>query len=280
MTEHPASDRAVTAGDNEPQPLVSIGLLEAVHGGLMLRIAELEHEARNQPARVDDDEAQGALQDVIKRIDDCGKLVETTREGTKAPFLQASRVIDGFFNGSLRDRLVTIRRKLATTGKEYLQRKEAVRRAEAEARAAALRAAELAQREAQRKAEEAAAKARSVSQAAQREQEARVAGHLADAADDAARAAEQASQAKPAEFARTRSTVGGSLGTLRSEWAYEITDYEAIPAGPLWAYISRDAKEKAIRAYIKTHAPKDESTLEWNTLTGLRIYRTTEAEYR
>jgi hypothetical protein len=271
-------------GDNRPA-LITNDMLAIDHRDLEARVAELEAKADTQPTEVNDDETQGRLQDVIKAIDGAQKTVETTRVSVKEDFLKAERVVDGFFKQGLGARLGAIRVKLEKVATSYLQRKQAAERRRREEEARRLREEEEEQRRIAREAEERAARLRERSrpaQAAAIEQDARDAAAEAAELEAQRIAAEQHAQAKPAELARTRSSEGGSLGTLKSTWDFNIEAMDEIPAGPLWAYIKREAKEQAIRAYIKANAPTDETTTsaDWQPLRGVKMFRTAKGVYR
>jgi len=83
---------------------------------------------------------------------------------------------------------------------------------------------------------------------------------------------------KTADLARTRSAVGGSVGTLEDVWDYEVTDAEALRPEQLWDYVSAEAKEAAIRAYIRINAPK-QHVENWNPLAGVRMIPVSRAKY-
>jgi hypothetical protein len=286
-SEIPAADRAVSPSDNNP-PLISADNLTLEHEALLARVGELESDALRQPSVSEDDEMQGQIQDVIKEIDKTGKLIETTREGVKAPLLAATRTVDGFFKSlwdstGKRGRLDVIRAKLASTATNYLRKKEADARREREAESARLRKIEEDQRALARKAEEDAAKLREKhrpSAAVEKETVADVHLTNANVTAQSAQDAEQAAAAKPADLSRTRSGAG-SLGTLAAIWGFEIENIDLVPASALWPYIPRAVKETAIKAYVKQNAPGEPLPDQtWDGLPGVRVFGTTRGQFR
>lgn len=271
-------------GDNL-RPLITTDMLTIDHRDLDARVTELEEIAASQPTEVDDDVTQGRLQDVIKDIDKEQKKTEAIRVAVKEQYLVAERTVDGFFKQGLQARLSAIRIKLEKVGTSYLQRKAAAERRRREEEARRLREEEDRKRQEAFEAEARAARLREQSrptQAAAVESDARAAAAEAEDIGSQRIEAEAHAQAKPAELGRTRSAEGGSLGTLKQEWNFTIEEADGIPSAPLWPYIARAAKEQAIRAYIKAHAPTDEATTsaDWQPLRGVKMYRTAKGVYR
>jgi hypothetical protein len=285
----PAADREVTPLDNRP-PLISTDELMVDHSAIVARVGELEAEAAAQPHRVNNDDEQGALQDVIKRIDDHSKVIEAKREDVKGPFLTASRIVDGFFKalsepkrGGTPGRLEIIRNRLAAIGGDYLRRKEAAERLEREQAAARQRAEEQRLRDEAAAAELAAARLRERNRPTAAVEKETVADiRTEQAAHAGARASELETQAaaRPAELARTRSALG-SLGTLKAEWMHTIEDIDLVPLEMIASYIKREAIEVAVRAFIKARAPTDPKDGQmWDGLPGVKIYGTTKGVFR
>lgn len=277
-------------GDNKP-PLITIEELMLAHQPLVDRVAELEAKAADQPDRVNNDDQQGTLQDVIKEIDTHSTTVEATRESVKAPFMTATRLLDGFFKalsepkrGGTPGRLEIARNRLAAIGGDYLRRKEAAERQAREDAARRQRAEEQRLRDEAAAQEAAAARLRERNRPTAAVEKETVADlRTEQAAHAGARASEleTQAQAKPAELARTRSAVGGSLGTLKAEWMHSIEDIDKVPIHLIEPYIKREAKEVAIRAFIKAKAPTDPKDGQvWDGLPGVKITGTTNPVYR
>jgi hypothetical protein len=137
-------------------------------------------------------------------------LVKAAHKKVKAPVLEASRVIDGFFLAGLANRLTEAVRLLEDRMTAYDRAEEQRRRAEAEA---AARAAEEAARQAEVKAK-AGANAEAI-----------------EIAIAAARRAEEAARHAAAPAAE-HSRLHGDLGTvssLRRRFAYRVIDERAVP---------------------------------------------------
>lgn len=55
-----------------------------------------------------------------------------------------------------------------------------------------------------------------------------------------------------AEFSRLRGVA--TVGSLAGRWYYDVTDFSALPAEALWAYVSQDAKSAAVYRYMVDNA--------------------------
>lgn len=301
VADIPATDRVVTKSDNRP-PLISDFDLCLDHEAFFDRIEDAEKLLVGMPARIDDDETNGLWQDHIPAIATLLKDIEAERVAVKAPFLTANSVIDAFFKQTLAARAEKVHASISALVGNYLQRKRDAERArrEAEAKrlrdeqarqvaeaarlraeAAAAEAAERAKIQAEaNEAKRAAAEAAAAAHTAEAEQKAREAEMAAARAGAGAVAAGQSVQAKSADMARTRS-AGGSLGTLVDSWNFQIDDIDAIKGSPLWPYVDRASKEKAIRAYMKVNAPKTLAPdQKWQPLEGITFFRETTSQVR
>lgn len=253
-----------THGSNVPKipsPEVLRDLLADENRDISTRAEELVAALARTPA-VTDDESCGKVSDFIKQIDAAIKLTEARRTTAKAPALDAGRAIDGFFK-PLDDKLTKARKTLKDRVEAYLRHKAEVerKRREDEARAA---------EEARKAAEKAALAA--IEQAPEA-----VAEQALERATDAQffeTQAKIATEAKPAEMARTRGELG-SMATLATTWAVEITDLSKIPLETLRGHISQDAIEKALRSYLRT-LPKP-VTVE---MPGVRFFEQSSAVFR
>ncbi len=282
----PASDREVSTADNQ---LITTDRLAANYGGIITRLNSLDARLSELPTRIDDDDTCGHWQDFIKELDDHAKAIEATREDVKAPFLAAGSIVDSFFKAlATREpkrpgRAELIRARVAIIVENYLQRKATAERQRREAEARALREAEDRRR---REAEEREAMARRAEERnrgaeAERQQfQADLAAKEAQCIADKAMYVEQSAQAPSADLARTRS-AGGSLGTLTDKWQFEISDITAVKGAPIWAYVKREHKEAAIRAFMNANAPKQFGEgQEWQPLAGVRFYRVQKLQVR
>lgn len=101
--------------------------------------------------RVEDDDTSGVLAGLITQLRGQSKVADTTREGVKAPYLEGTRIVDGFFNGGQSAKLDALAKRLNALQTGFLRVKEERARREAEEKARIAREEEEARkREAQR----------------------------------------------------------------------------------------------------------------------------------
>jgi hypothetical protein len=219
------------------------------------KIADRANVAPRKIATEDDLDVVGTL---VKDARALFKKTDGIRTEVKAPHLEACRTVDTYF-ATLTDRLKRIGDTFQKLGDDYQRTiaAEAKRKAEATAREA---------REEQMRRDQAAAKA---------EEEGRLkhaAQHDAKAQDAAERAeqAEAVANSSAADLTRTR-TASGTLATAKTEWAFEIVQFEAIPLDKLRSYIKRDAVEAAIRMAVE---------MGNRELPGVRIFEDVKASFR
>lgn len=237
-------------------------------------------EAAALPERVEDDAMALTFGAVVKRIRDLDKRMESHREAEKAPHLRASNAIDQFFfherdrlgRRAPRDRPGAADILNARIG-DHQQRKLAAERerlrleAEERARVAREAAAEQRRRDDEaRQARDAAERARTERTRHERQQEATQAAQVASAAAveaqvtaGAATTARVDTLAKAADLVRTRGGEGVTL-TMATEAYAIVTDPAALNKEKLWAFITLDAKEKALRAWAKTTGHTEQMT--------------------
>ena len=237
-------------------------------------VAELLTEARDLPDRIEDDETQGKVATLIKKIRDQSKLLDAMHEKEKQPYLRGGQAVDQFFFGQM-DKLARraktnragaadiLQARLTDYDTRKLAEEQARRRAEAERQEREAREAREREAEAARKAEEArlaADRARAPAQveqksalADQHETEAAVAAAEAERAQVMAEQARVDTYAKPADIMRSRGD-DGTLTTMATESYAEVVPGQdgLLDKDKLWPFISLDAKEKALRAWAKT----------------------------
>lgn len=245
-------------GHNQPPPLRDI--LAENHAGLAGDVETIAERANKAPREIKSEDDLDAVGTLVKDAGTLARRVESIRTAEKAPHLQAGREVDAFF-GAFTDRLERIQKVFQGIANEYVRRKreEERRRRGEEARKA------REEEERQRKIAEAEAERNRPTAAEKHEAK-------AEAAAERAATAEAAAQATPAEMTRTR-TSSGTLATARSEWAFEITDYSAIPLNELRPYLVRADVEKAIRSFVRVN--KDAVPL-----AGVRIFEDVKASFR
>lgn len=281
MTNIPAADRTTTTVDNRP-PLITTDELASENQALNDRLAEFKLTSAKCPAVINDDEASGVWQDFVKVIDGTTKNLEAKRIDAKEPYLVAGRIVDGYYQ-TLKTEFARVRSTVADTIEDYLTRKRDAERKRLQEAARKLREEEDRKRQEAAAAEEAARRAEERNrpkEADTRQHRADVANREANEIASTAIATEKAATVKSADLSRTRS-ASGSLGTLGDKWDFRITDYEAIKGSQLWQYIGSDAKEKAIRSYMRTNAPKTvDPNAVWQPLSGVEFFRTSKLQVR
>lgn len=239
--------------------------LESDTADLVARTAELLEGFDRAPAVIEDAETAGKISDFIAQITKCVKAADSKRVDIKAGPLEAGRMIDGFFQKNILDKLDTprmaqgIKQKLLERLTKWEKKLADEERARREAAEAALREeqrlAQIAAREAQRKAEEAALAAQTAKDldgAIDLEEHQRKAAEQAAAAQAAAEAATRLANAKPAEMSTVRGEYGSS-SSLRTTWKGRVSKPDTVDLNALRDYISKDAIEKAVNAYAKIH---------------------------
>lgn len=283
-------------GHNNPPDIIEAlrEQLVETHDPLVRRQAELLGMSDRLPSACDDDETAGKLADAIKTCTAFTKNADAARVSAKEPHLAAGRAVDGFFK-KLADPVDTLKNRMNALLTAFQRKKadEERRRREAEAaeqrriaaeearlaRAAAAKAAEE-----KRLAEEAERKAREANTAAEREAarlakesadqaaaEAREAKDKAAAAKQDAQTAKDESKVRAAELTRERTDLG-VVASLRTTWAFEVEDADAVPR----LYLS--VNEGSIRAAIKSSTTKDgKCPLK---IPGVRIYEKQESVVR
>lgn len=227
-------------GHNNPPDDIEIlkGRLGQIYADLNARRDELI-DAETWLPNITDDETSGKVSDYLAQIAACESEAAKAHTSEKAPYLTGGRVVDGFFNTDIRDRLSPLRSRVGAKLKAYLDAKAAAERQRAAEEAARMAA------EAVRKAEEAAAL-----EAANRPEAAEVAMSQAVEAETAAVVAQSVVHAKPAALAVAKGAYGSRSG-LRSEWAGTITDKDKLDLNKLRPYLAVDALQKALNAFVK-----------------------------
>lgn len=283
----PAANRTVPISDNI---VLTPEQLREEHSALEAEVAEFEAQAERVPARITDEKVQGEWQDAIKEIDTLATKIEAERFHVKNPFWTMCGVVDGVFKGwhekSTRGtpgRLDKARAKIAAVTDDFMIRKERAERQRREEEAARARAEQAKQQEIQRKAAEAARKALDEERERSAANQTRKAQEAAAAASDAsarARELEAEAKARPADLSRTRSD-GGTLGTLKLSWTFEVEDMDSVKGAQLWAFVSHKAKEQAIAAYIRANAPSEIADGDdWQPIVNVRMVQKRTGQYR
>lgn len=211
-------------GHNQPDLKSS---LELQYEEVIQRAGELIAAFDRAPKEISDDETQGKMGDFVKQIGACVKTAEANRKNEKEPHLEAGRIVDSVFK-SVMEPLNKAKKSIENRMGVYARDK-----AETERRRLAAEAEER-RKESERLAAEAATDS-DLDKAVE--------------AENTAIELEEKAAAKPADHARVRGDFG-SVATLRTEWGFEITNKDEIDLTALRPYLSPDAIEKAIRAYV------------------------------
>ena len=202
------------------------------------------------PESIDDEEWNKKATDYVGLMAKCIKAVEAEREARKAPFLSATRLIDGFFQsitgplGTAKGRdtpnqlryIIETRQtkyQLAKAERERKEREEAAR-LEREAAEKARLEAEAAERAIQTEAD--------LKSAIERDQQAKQLEANAHQADKVA-------AAPLAELSRTRSDLGATSSLTRF-WDFRDLNRAALDLEKLREHLPLAALEQAVRSFI------------------------------
>jgi hypothetical protein len=282
------SDVRLAIGGNNPPPDLKIGeaLREELtdnHAEMTRRRDELLQMADDfdaDYASVEDDDASGLLAGIITQITKSSKACDQTREAVKAPYLEGGRIVDGFFNGSIKTKLDNRAKALNEKQTAYQRAKAERARREAEEAARRARAEEDARR---REAEKAERERLAAERAARKARDDEIGQELArQRASDAMRRADEARQAEErarvereaqarvaASSAADRSRVRGdyAVSSLRTTWAFDVTDIAKVP--PEFLMVNQPLVNAAIRG---ANGRRD--------IPGLHIYAVETAQNR
>lgn len=253
-----ATAAVATVGHNNPPSLREV--LAENYSGLTGDVEAIASKADGAPKNVTSEADLTTVGDIVKDVRQLTKRVDLARVSEKEPYLQGGRDVDAFFK-VLTERLDRITKTLEGRATEYQREKATEERRRREEEARRLREQEERQREIARKAEE----ANRSKTAAKHEDKAE---ELATKAAEA----EAATQVSAAELTRVRS-MSGTVATARTEWAFEITDYNEIPLEVLRPYLARADVEKAIRTFVRVNKNSV-------ALTGVRIFEDVKASFR
>jgi hypothetical protein len=279
------TDLAPMAGHNNP-PLPAMiseeenfaqtvtDFLNERFGEALALTTSLLDEARALPEAIDGDATKGQYTALIKRIRDHAKTLTAYHEKEGTNYMRGKQAVDQTFFGHI-DRLArraktnkpgaadVLLARLTTYDTEQLRLEQARRQRIADEEARKFREAEaervrLAQEaETARLAAERARKPEHIETkkeiAEQTETAAVTAGAVAESAMEAAQVARIDTFAKPADIMRNRDETTGTLSTMATEAYAEIIPGEddKLNKDLLWALVSLDAKEKALRSWAK-----------------------------
>jgi hypothetical protein len=237
-------------GDNSVA-LISADLLKRDHAKVIEGIDGFEKEAGDLPPVCEDDEDVALIAATVEKLNAATKRIDEIRAAAKAPYFDATNVVDGFFGakdkpkaGTLQKRVADLKATLTTRVHAYQVKKAEAERKRREEEAARQREeADRLQREAIAAAQSAPAGDRTTADAA-----------FTRAADASrvADAAALATQAKPADLGRSMGAGGKVAATLTEEWTHEIENFSKIDLEKLRNYFGPSDIASAIARFVKS----------------------------
>lgn len=233
------NDKRLEIGGNNP-PISEV--LADTQKALIARIEPLADRANALPRKIDSDETLGKVGDLVV---DARKLIsdlDRARKVEKQPYLDGGRAVDAFFK-TASDRVERISAAFEKAAGDYQREKAAEARRKAEDEARKLREDE------ERKRQE-AENAKRQSTADRKHDQADEIGALAEEAEAKAASTNH-------ELAKVKTETGVTAGA-KTEWTFDIVDYEKIDLNRLHPYFPRADVEKAIRSFAKIHKGSSE----------------------
>lgn len=213
------------------------------------------------PESVHDDATASQMTDLAKQLGACAKAIEAKRKEHKGRYDTCGAVIHTAATGYTNN-LAKLKKQCESRLTDYQ-----CRIAEAERKR---------REDGARKAAEEAAK-----RAAEMETESDLAA--AEQAEAAATRAQKEAAASAADLHKARGEYG-SVASLRSVLAFEITQFGTVPLDALRPYLGRDVIEKAVRAYMRDHAEDIKTAIKggdgYGILTGVRFFEDQQTRVR
>ena len=228
------------------------------HRDLLNRVEELAARANNGPREIKSDDDLDACGQLSLDAAALTKELDAARVEEKRPYLEAGRDVDGFF-GTPIDRLKRIKTAFEGVASAYMRAVAERKRREAEEAARKAREEEEARLEAARK----AAEANRLKTAVSHQDKAIDASHRAEEAEIVA--------AAPVEDLTRTTTASGIAAKGKTEWDFEIEDFQAIPLDRLRMLLKRAEVEAAIARAIKNGE---------RNIPGVRIFERVVARFR
>lgn len=233
-----------------------------------LRLDERERPIRDAIARIakeplpdmiEDESVAGQVTERIKSLRNIKSGVESAHKEVKGPYLECGRAVDKWKNG-IESELDVMRKAAEKPLNEFLTRKaEEERQRQAEV-------ARQQREEAERLASEAAAhQAANITD---------VAEELLDAAVKSEATANRIEQsithARPADLVKSRS-IHGSTSSQKMAWVGRIVSLRGIDLEVLRPYLSEEAIQKALNAFVKNGGRECGGASITEEITGLNI---------
>lgn len=226
------------------------------------RAKALVEAADRVPEKIDDQDTADKITDLEKQITFCFNALEAARKEEKAPYWEMCKVVDGFFSEGFLDPLTAAKKRVKKIQTAFLVEQENIERS---------RRAELAKREQEerdRKANEAAKL-----EAEGKKSQAEAILETAIQHDHDAAFFEGAAQARGATVAASQGEMTGAKSSLRYIPTGEIVDREVLDLEALRPYLSNDALQKALNAFVKMHGVNRQ-------IKGAKIWEKPEATTR
>lgn len=217
----------------------------------------------------DDEKGAGQITEAVKSFSHIKREVESAHKAAKAPYLECGKACDAWKREQ--EALIdALRKPYEDSLKSFLSRKEdrariALAEREAAARAEAMALAEQARMEAESL----------VAEAADSHSIPDTANELLTAAihkeQEANMLQSHAEMVKSNDLAKVRAAHGAASASQSTVWSGEVESYITIDLEPLRPYLSRDAIDKAVKAYAKDGGRE---------LRGAKIFQTTKLNVR
>lgn len=238
------------AGHNSPPS--QLELLQQQHATLLDTAEKRMANAARIPHVCANDATAQKITDMIKLLNSCRSEIEKTHEIEKAPYWNAGKVVDNFFN--------PVAKKLKSAAEQAGKPLTNFQMAKVEeSRKAAALEVERARLEAEKHANAGAALESENMHAA-----AGVAFAEAEAYHNRAEDAAAVQDAKPSQLVQTR-TKSGAVASVRTRWVGEVTSIAELDLNTLRYFFSPDALQQALGNYIKAGHRE---------LEGAKIYET------
>lgn len=205
--------------------------LDLDHAALVKRTEGLKAAVGRMPAKVEDDATAARVADFADQFRKHIATLKKAHEGAKEPYLSGGRIVDAFFNPTIKE-LGALKDQILDRNTVYLRDKERRERERAEAEAKAAREA-----------------AERIAQAATTEREI----DLAIAQEEIAEAAETKAAAPTADLTRLHSPLGTTTSLKSFGWKHRNVDRAKLDLEKLRHYIPAEAIDQAIRAYIRAN---------------------------
>lgn len=226
---------------------------------LIRKANDLVIRAGNAPKIIEDDNMADFFANFTKECTRTAKELENVRVIEKNPYLEKSRIVDGFFK-NIQDKIENTKRILQKPLDVFLIEKARQEREAREAEAKRLRA------EADARAAQAVALAEA-NKGTQSEREMIKAVRTENAAAEM----EQAIQAAPMGAGGAHRSITGVTAALRTVWIGEVVDLDDLDLNKLKGFFTIPEVQKAVNGFVRAGGRE---------LKGVHIYEKSETVVR